>query len=216
MTKNSQPLKPGEKILFTVAGAFVVFALVAFIIMQFVIAKSDKPVFETKTHAELSPEGQHGSELFRTNGCTTCHRALRNGTNMGRTADLDGIGSRRSLDWLYAFLRHPEQTYEAPTMDHHAGEHSAAYVAQLPEKDLHAIAVFLSELKADQGSAAAPVPPKGESPFIDAMVKMVAPKEWKEKYRDIRDKMKDEEQARSAGGQSPSNESGEAAEEERP
>ncbi|RMH59185.1 MAG: hypothetical protein D6678_08235 [Zetaproteobacteria bacterium] len=187
MSKKQQPLKPGEKILFTVAGAFVVFAVIAFIVMQFIIARSDKPLFETKTHVELSPEGQKGSELFRVNGCTTCHRALRNGTNMGRTADLDGIGSRRSLDWIYAFLRHPEQTYGAPTIDHHAGEHSAAYVAELPAKDLHAIAVFLSELKADQGAAAAPVPPKGESPFIDTMVDMFAPKEWKEKYHDIRD-----------------------------
>ena len=58
----------------------------------------------------------------------------------------------------------------------------------MPAKDLHAIAVFLSELKSDQGSSSAPVPPKGESPFIDAVVKMMAPKEWKEKYRDIRDK----------------------------
>jgi len=187
MSKKQQPLKPGEKILFTVAGAFVVFAVIAFIVMQFMIAKSDKPLFATRTHADLSAEGQKGSELFRVNGCTTCHRALRNGTNMGRTADLDGIGSRRSLDWIYAFLLHPEQTYGAPTIDHHAGEHSAAYVAQLPPKDLHAIAVFLSELKADQGSAAAPVPPKGESPFIDTMVEMFAPKEWKEKYHDIRD-----------------------------
>jgi len=188
MSKTSQPLKPGEKILFTVAGAFVVFAIIAFIVMQFVIAKSDKPLFETRTHADFSPEGQRGSELFRTNGCTTCHRALRNGTNMGRTADLDGIGSRRTAGWMFAFLQHPEETYGAPTIDHHAGEHSAAYVAQMPAEDLHAIAVFLSELKSDQGSSSAPVPPKGESPFIDAMVKMMAPKEWKEKYKDIRDK----------------------------
>jgi len=187
MSENSQPLKPGEKILFTVAGVFVVFAVIAFIIMQFVIAKSDKPIFEQKTHASLSAEGQIGSEIFRVEGCTTCHRALRNGTNMGQTADLDGIGSRRTAEWMYAFLTEPEKNYGYETMDHRAGQRSAAYVALMPKKDLHAIAVFLSELKSEQGSSSAPMPPKGESPFIDSMVKTWAPPSWKEKYRDVRD-----------------------------
>lgn len=187
MTNQSQPLKPGEKILFTVAGVFVVFAVIAFIIMQIFIAKSDKPVFETKTHANFSEEGQLGSRLFRENGCTTCHRALRNGTNMGRTADLDGIGSRRTQQWLFDFLQSPEKTYGAPTIDHAPGQRSAAYVAQMDVKDLHAIATFLSELISEQGSSSAAIPPKGDSPFIDSMVNTWAPKEWKEKYKDVRD-----------------------------
>jgi len=188
MSTNPQPLKPGEKILFTVAGVFVVFAIIAFIIMQFFIATSDKPIFEQKTHANLSAEGQKGSEYFRVEGCTTCHRALRNGTNMGRTADLDGIGSRRTMEWMYAFLTDPETNYGSETMDHRPGQRSAAYVALLPKEKLHAIAVFLSELKSDQGSSSAAIPPKGDSPFIDSMAKTWAPKEWKEKYPDIRDK----------------------------
>jgi len=52
---------------------------------------------------------------------------------------------------------------------------------------LHAIATFLSELISDQGSSSAAVPPKGDSPFIDSMVNTWAPKEWKEKYKDVRD-----------------------------
>ncbi|MDQ6982421.1 MAG: c-type cytochrome [Mariprofundus sp.] len=188
MPTNPQPLKPGEKILFTVAGVFVVFAVIAFIIMQFFIATSDKPIFEQKTHADFSAEGQKGSEYFRVEGCTTCHRALRNGTNMGRTADLDGVGSRRTVEWIYAFLINPVDTYGSETIDHRPGMRAAAHVALLPKEKLHAIAVFLSELKSDQGSSSAPVPPKGESPFIDSMVKTWAPKEWKEKYTDIRDK----------------------------
>jgi len=187
MIKKNQPLKPGEKILFTVSAVFIVFAVVAFIAMQIFISKSDKPLFETKTHANFSAEGQQGSYLFRTNGCTTCHRALRNGTNMGRTADLDGIGSRRSAEWMYNFFLDPQKSYGAQTIDHAPGQRSAAYVAEMPKEELHAIAVFLSELKSDQGSSSAPIPPKGDSPFIDSMVKTWAPKEWQEKYRDVRD-----------------------------
>jgi len=185
---TKQPLKPGEKILFTVAGVFVVFAIIAFIIMQFIIAKSDKPLFASKTHADFSAEGQKGSEYFRVNGCTTCHRALRNGTNMGRTADLDGIGSRRTMTWMYAFLLDPVTNYGSETMDHRPGQRSAAYVAKIPKEKLHAIAVFLSELTAEQGSAEAEIPPKGASPFIDSMAKTWAPKAWQEKYPDVRDK----------------------------
>jgi len=187
MASKNQPLKPGEKILFTVAGAFVVFAVIAYIIMQVVMANSDKPLFEVKTTAILSAEGQQGSYLFRVNGCTTCHRALRNGTNMGQTADLDGIGSRRTMQWMYAFLQDPETNYPSATMDHKPGQTSGAYVAEMPKKELHAIAVFLSELKSEQGSSSAPIPPKGDSPFIDSMVKTWAPKEWKSKYKDVRD-----------------------------
>jgi hypothetical protein len=53
---------------------------------------------------------------------------------------------------------------------------------------LRALAKFISELKADQGSSSAPVPPEGRSEFIDDMVKVWAPKEWNEKYEDVRKK----------------------------
>jgi cytochrome c553 len=194
MTQKKQPFKPGEKIMFMVAGGFVVLAVIAFIIMQIVIATSDKPLFENKTHFKLSQEGDHGSELFRLNGCTTCHRALRNGTNMGQTADLDGVGSRRTFEWIYAFLQHPEKNYGARTIDHGPEPKRAAYVAKMPQKDLHAIAVFLSELKAEQGSAASPLPPEGRSDFIDDMVKTWAPKEWEHKYKDVRQVEKEKEE----------------------
>ena len=61
-------------------------------------------------------------------------------------------------------------------------------MAQLPDEDLKAMARFISQLKAEQGSSSAPEPPKGRSEFIDSMVKVWAPQEWKEKYQDVRDK----------------------------
>jgi len=111
---------------------------------------------------------------------------LRNGTNMG--ASLDGIGSRRSLQWIEGFFIDPEKTYGGPTVDHGLPPKEAAYVTSLPKEDLHKIAVFLSELRADRGSAAAAQPPKERSGFIDGMVGTFAPETWKDKYQDIRDK----------------------------
>ena len=184
---KKQPMKPGEKILFSIFGVFVVFAIIAFGIMEYVRAHKDKPMFAQLTHYEFSKEGQHGSELFRVKDCRSCHRALGSGTNMGQGADLDGIGSRRDFKWILSFLKKPEQTYGARTIDHGLPPKEAAYVMDLPDADLHAIATFLSELRADQGASTSPIPPKGKSAFIDSMVNTWAPKEWKKKYKDIRD-----------------------------
>ena len=152
--------------------------------MEWARSRMDRPMFPVLTHFELSEEGKQGSVVFRERRCTSCHRAMRNGTNMGLS--LDGIGSRRTRDWLLAFLKDPEATYGAPTLDHGPAPKEAAYVAKLPEHELAQLATFLSELRADQGSAAAPLPPPGPSPFIDSMVRIFAPEEWKEKYEDVR------------------------------
>ena len=181
---KKQAFKPGEKVLFGIFGVFIFLAVSGYIVMETIRHHSEKPLFVIKTHYDLTHEGERGSAIFRKSGCTSCHRALRNGTNMGLS--LDGNGSRRSLDWILAFLKNPEANYEAKTFDHGAPPKEAAYVSKLPEKDLHAIAVFLSELKADQGSASSPLPPAEKSTFIDSMVKMWAPKSWNEQFKDVR------------------------------
>lgn len=186
MAKEKQPLKSGEKILFGIVGVFVVLATIAYIALETYRLSQPEPMFEVKTRYEFTEEGHLGSRLFREARCTACHRALRNGTNMGLS--LDGVGSYRTLDWLIAFLSNPEETYGAKTFDHGAAPKEAAYVSELPEKERRAIAVFISQLKADQGSSSAPMPPEGRSPFIDSMIGAWAPDSWKEKYTDIREK----------------------------
>ena len=189
MSSKKQLLKTGEKVLFGIVGVFVVLAIIAYIILESVRLSSDTPMFETKTSYDFSEQGSIGSALFRESRCTSCHRALRNGTNMGLS--LDGVGSLRTYDWLYNFLKNPEEIYGASTLDHGPAPKEAAYVALMPDDELQAMARFISELKAEQGSASAPVPPEGRSEFIDNMVKTWAPKEWEEKYSDVREKNKD-------------------------
>ena len=188
MGAGKQILKTGEKVLFAIFGVFVFLALVAYIVLEIYRMSSDKPMFESKTNYEFTELGSKGSKIFRESRCTSCHRALRNGTNMGLS--LDGVGSLRTYEWLYNFLKDPERTYDAATIDHGASPKEAAYVANMPDEDLKAMAKFISELKSEQGSASAPVPPEGRSEFIDSMVKTWAPKEWEEKYGDVRDKDK--------------------------
>ncbi len=181
-----QSLKQGEKVLFGITIVFLIAAVIGYAILESVRHHSDKPLFASKTHYDMSPAGLKGSEVFRKEHCTSCHRALRNGTNMGLS--LDGIGSKRSKDWLLRFLRDPESTYGAATIDHGYAPKEAAYVANLPDEKLELLATFLSELRADRGSSSAPEPPKGPSPFIDSMVSTFAPDSWKERFRDIRER----------------------------
>jgi cytochrome c553 len=177
-------LRLGEKVLFGIAAVFVLFAVLSFVAMEIYRAHSGKKMYAVTTHFDFSAQGLAGSQRFRDLGCTSCHRAVRNGTNNG--VNLDGIGSRRSMDYLNAFLREPEATYGTQTVDHGVGK-GAAYVAQLPEQDLHSLAVFMSELKAVQGSPDARLPSEGRSGFIDEMVKIWAPSSWKSQYRDVRE-----------------------------
>jgi hypothetical protein len=182
---DRQSLKQGEKILFGIAIGFIGFAVLAYIVLEAYRLTTDNPIFETNTHFTLSPDGHQGSVVFRKGRCTACHRAMRNGTNMGLS--LDGIGSRRTREWIYSFLIDPEATYGASTFDHGSHPKEAAYVSSIDDHDLMLVATFLSELRSDQGSSSAPMPPDGRSAFIDNMVRIFAPEEWKEKYGDVRD-----------------------------
>jgi hypothetical protein len=103
---------------------------------------------------------------------------------------LDGLGSKHDVNYFYQFLKDPEKTYGAKTMDHGAAPKDAAYVSALPDADLHLMAVFMSELKAESGSSSAFEPPQGESSFIDAMLDMWAPDGWRSQFKDIRVWMK--------------------------
>lgn len=179
MTKPS--LKPGEKILFAVFGAFFVLALIGYVVLEVVRSQMDEPMFVSRTSFSLSAAGQRGSALFRKANCTACHRAMRNGTNHGII--LDGIGSRRSQGWLEAFLKQPEVNWATATIDHGLPPKEAAYVTQLPPQDLHDIATFLSELKAEQGSAMAAKPPEGSEGMARRLANTWAPQAWKDKYQ---------------------------------
>lgn len=189
--KKSQPLKPGEKTLFIIFGVFFVIAMIAYGVLESIRMSSEEPMFQQTTFFDFTPDGKVGSKLYREARCNSCHRALRAGTSMGLS--LDGIGSKRSVEWLEAFLANPEKMYEGETLDHGMPPKEASYVMTMSPENRKYIAVFLSELRADPGSSVAKRPPPEHSEFIDNMVKMWAPKEWEEKYTDIRDRPKEEE-----------------------
>ena len=173
-------------------GVFFLLAMIAYAILETVRLNSEEPLFKQTTFFDFSEAGKKGSSIYQKARCNSCHRALRMGTSMGLS--LDGIGSKRSLEWLEEFLANPESKYEGETLDHGLPPKEASYVMTMSKEDRHLMAVFLSELRAEAGSSVAKVPPPEHSEFIDGMVKAWAPKEWQEKYTDIRDRIKMEEQ----------------------
>jgi hypothetical protein len=181
-------MKKGEKILFGIIGLLVLITVINFTVLETVRHNSAKPLFPILTHFDFSTGGKRGYLIYEQSNCYTCHRAVGSGTSMG--VSLDGLGSKHDANYFYSFLKEPEKTYGAKTMDHGAPPKDAAYVSALPDADLHDLAIFLSELKSDQGSSSSFEPPKGESSFIDAMLDMWTPDGWRSKYRDIRDWMK--------------------------
>lgn len=181
-------MKKGEKILFGVIAFLVVVTVINFTVLETIRHHSDKPLYPILTHFSFSEEGQRGYLIYEQQGCYTCHRAVGSGTSMG--VSLDGLGSKHDIDYFVRFLKEPEKTLGQRTIDHGAAPKEAAYVAALPDAEIHQMAVFLSELKSDQGSSSSFEPPKGESSFIDTMLDMWAPDGWRTKYIDIRDWMK--------------------------
>lgn len=181
-------MKKGEKILFGIVALLVVITVINFTVLESIRRNSDKPLFPVLTHFVFSDEGMRGYKIYQQRDCYTCHRAVGSGTSMG--VSLDGLGSKHDVDYFYGFLTKPEQFYGAKTMDHGAPPKDAAFVSGLPDSELRSMAVFLSELKADQGSSSAFEPPKGDSSFINAMLDMWAPDGWRSQYKDIREWVK--------------------------
>jgi hypothetical protein len=186
MWERWKRLKKGEKVLFGIVALLILVTIQNYTMLEWIRRSSNKPLYPIRTHYEFAGEGFHGSELFRTYNCTNCHKAVGNGTNMG--LELDGVGSRHDLAYITAFLRDPEATYGSKTIDHGPAPKEAAYVAKLPPEDLRAIAIFLSQLKADRGAPAAAAPPTEKSSFIDAMLDMWAPDSWRIMFNDVRAK----------------------------
>jgi hypothetical protein len=181
-------MKKGEKILFGFIAFLVLVTVVNFTVLESVRHNTDKPLFPILTHYDFSTEGLRGYGIYQQNNCYTCHHAVGSGTSMG--VSLDGLGSKHDVDYFYNFLKYPEKTYPARTLDHGAPPKDAAYVSALPDADLRTMAIFLSELKSDQGSSTSFEPPQGESGFINAMLDMWTPEGWRSKFMDIRDWMK--------------------------
>lgn len=74
----------------------------------------DADLFETSPVRFVyleSVASKRGEIVFKREGCFGCHEMLANGATYG--PNLDGIGSRRTKDWLTEFMKAPRSGVSA-------------------------------------------------------------------------------------------------------
>ena len=77
-----------------------------------------------------------GQELFRTAGCTACHKI--GGVGGAAGPDLTEVGARRDKEWIEKQIKDPKSHNPSSIMPS---------FANLPEEDVHALADYLSGLR---------------------------------------------------------------------
>jgi cytochrome c2 len=98
--------------------------------------------------------GLEGHTVYRGMGCNSCHRALGVG-EVGVAPVLDGVGTRRTLEWLESYLKDPESLVPGTA---HNGSFGPDF-RELEESERSLLAAFLFALKANPGSPNYPGPP---------------------------------------------------------
>jgi len=152
MWQRWKRLKTGEKVLFGAVGLLILVAIQNYVVMEWIRMSSDKPMYPIRTHYEFAGEG------FSRLGVVS-HAQLHQLPQGGRQRHEHGPGARRhgsrhDLAYISSFLHDPEANYSGHTVEPWTAPKEAAYVARLPEDELRAIAIFLSQLKADRGAPA--------------------------------------------------------------
>jgi cbb3-type cytochrome oxidase cytochrome c subunit len=89
----------------------------------------------------VSAAADQGEAVYRREACRDCHKVFDNGSSSGPA--LDGVGSRRSPDWLQAYLVNPR-----PSGGDRAWRVTMPSYARLPPAERDALVAYLSALAA--------------------------------------------------------------------
>jgi len=126
-------LRAGEWVV--LIGAVLIFAL-AIVVGRLVLEQPPRVYYVYHD----SEETRQGERIYHREGCNACHKVFGNGYAYGPS--LDGVGSRRTEDWLQRYLNEPwpgvsKRRYrtEMPAYD------------MLPAEDFEALIVYLLALK---------------------------------------------------------------------
>ncbi len=95
---SKSSIRVGEWIV--IIGSVLVVTLA--VVMGTIIYQKPPPVVRTYIESAASIEGEL---IFRRENCFSCHEVFSNGASYGPS--LDGVGSKRTGDWLQAYMRNP-------------------------------------------------------------------------------------------------------------
>ncbi len=145
-------LKQGERVLFFTVGVLLVGGFVFWLLA----ITNVTDVMRVRDVFEDSPEADLGYKLVQDHGCRNCHNVLNIG-EWGLAPSLDGLGTRRTYQWIRAYLDDPAKMMGGKTL--HNGAYGTDFSELAPiEKDL--IATFLFAQKSMPGSANYDKPPE--------------------------------------------------------
>ncbi|HHJ35811.1 MAG TPA: c-type cytochrome [Gammaproteobacteria bacterium] len=144
-------MKKGERIFFWLSGAITVLAVVS-VAGRY---SSDGPPRQARDYYEWSDAAGKGYVQYKQNGCNSCHRVLRMG-EAGVAPVLDGEGTRRSEQWLSAYMQDPESMVPGSA---HSSDRMGPDFRQFDTQQRQYFVKFLVSLKSNPGSSNYPVPP---------------------------------------------------------
>ena len=145
-------LKRGEQVMFGLAAGVVLAALGKGVMMQSHAANNNAAPL--RDYYEWTPAGLQGHALYLESGCNNCHRAMAVG-EVGVAPVLDGIGTRRTREWLARYFENPPALVPGSAHDGRLGPDFRA----LPDAQRHLLTEFLFGLKAGSASPNHPTPP---------------------------------------------------------
>lgn len=138
-------LRPGEWVVVASSGVIAAFA----VLVGVLIYLKPPPVQFTYMESALA---QAGEAIYRREGCNSCHRVSGNGGSYGPS--LDGVGSRRTGEWLHRYLREPWPGVSAKPYRLQMPSYAA-----LKDEELNVLVTYLLALRhAGQGGHAARSP----------------------------------------------------------
>lgn len=142
-------LKLGEKILFGFSALVIVMAAVR----GYQVITREEPSMP-KHYYEWDEVGLQGHYVYREMGCNSCHKAMGVG-EAGVAPVLDGVGTRRTEEWLQQYLTNPGQLVPGTAHDGSLGPDFRTL--QMDERKL--LTAYLFGLKANPNSPNYPVRP---------------------------------------------------------
>ena len=128
--------------MFAFAGVVVVLAVLKG--YQQITAEDRPP---PKNYYEFDEVGLQGHLVYRRMGCNSCHRAMGTG-EVGVAPVLDGVGTRRTLEWLQQYLTDPNSLVPGTA---HYGNLGPDF-RELDDDERVKLAAFLSGLRANPNS----------------------------------------------------------------
>jgi cytochrome c2 len=86
----------------------------------------------------LADAAKDGEKVFETNKCITCHTLNGKSGKMAKTGGpLDGVGSKRTADWMKKYLKDPASVVKDAQMPQ----------MELSESDINALVAYMVTLK---------------------------------------------------------------------